>query len=142
MYDWMRLDLDGKPRPLNIDRAFQNLYFDRKGERVRQELVPKPVVLQAGPDWQLVHLPTHPAHFYDVHRFEFSDTVEAATNGSCHVMSLVEGESIILETANGMRQRFNYAETFVVPAAAGSYKLISEHNQPAKVVKAFVKSET
>ena len=141
MYDWLRLDLDGKPRPLNIDRAFQNLYFDRKGERVRQELVSKPTVLQAGQDWQLIHLPTHPEHFYDVHRFEFSDTVEANTVGSCHVMSLVEGQSVILETANGMRQRFNYAETFVVPAAAGRYRLISPDNRPIKVIKAFVKEQ-
>lgn len=139
MYDWMRLDLDGKPRPLNIERAFQNLYFDRKGEQARQELVSKPAVLQTGWDWQLVHLPTHPEHFYDVHRFEFSDTVEANTNGSCHVLSLVEGQSIILETAHGLRQRFSYAETFVVPAAAGSYRLISANNQPVKVIKAFVK---
>ena len=139
MYDWLRLDLDGKPRPLNIERAFQNLSFDRKGERVRQELVSKPTILQTGQNWQLVHLPTHPEHFYDIHRFEFSNTVEANTNGSCHVMSLVEGQSIILETASGMRQRFNYAETFVVPAAARSYRLISPDKQPIKVVKAFVK---
>ena len=141
MYDWMRLDLDGRPRPLNIERAFQNLYFDRKGERVRQELVAKPAVLQAGQDWRLIHLPTHPEHFYDVHRFEFSDTVEAITAGSCHVMSLVEGQVVILETANSMRQRFNYAETFVIPAAAGSYRLISPDKQPVKVIKAFVKEQ-
>ena len=139
MYDWLRLDLEGNPRPLNIERAFQNLYFDRKGVKVQEELVAKTAVIAQGDDWQLVHLPTHPEHFYDVHRFEFDNSVEAASNGSPHILSLVEGEAITLETANGMRQRFNYAETFVVPAAAGSYRLINEGEQPAWVVKAFMK---
>jgi mannose-6-phosphate isomerase class I len=140
MYDWMRLDLEGKPRPLNIERAFANLYFDRKGAKVKEELISKPSLLQAGPDWQLFHLPTHPEHFYDVHRFEFESSVEGATDGACHIMSLVEGVSIILETANGYRQRFNYAETFVVPAAAGHYRLTNEGREKVKVVKAFVKN--
>jgi mannose-6-phosphate isomerase class I len=140
MYDWMRLDLEGKPRPLNIERAFANLYFDRKGAKAKAELVSKPYVLETGPDWRLIHLPTHPEHFYDVHRFEFNSSVEADTAGSCHIMSLVEGESMVLETANGQRQRFNYAETFVVPAAAGHYRLINEGDQTARVVKAFIKA--
>ena len=38
MYDWLRLDLQGKPRPLNIQRAFDNLYFERRGELVEREL--------------------------------------------------------------------------------------------------------
>ncbi len=72
-------------------------------------------------------------------RYEFSTTVDVATEGSCQVMSLVEGSSVLLETAGGERQRFHFAETFVVPAAAGSYRLISEDGSPIKVVKSFVK---
>lgn len=141
MYDWLRNDLDGKPRSLNIARAFENLYFDRKGERIPREFVSRPRQLDAGKDWKLLHLPTHPRHFYDVHRFEFSSQVSASTQGACHVLNLVEGESVAIETAGGMRQRFSYAETFVVPAAAGSYRLISENGQQLKVVKCFIKPQ-
>jgi hypothetical protein len=100
--------------------------------------VSKPYILEAGEGWRLLHLPTHLEHFYDVHRFEFDHTVEATTAGSPHLLSLVEGQSIILETAE-RRQRFNYAETFVVPAATGHYRLINEGKQRAKVIKAFMK---
>lgn len=139
MYDWVRLDLNGKPRPINIDHAFNNLDFGRKGALVKEELISKPQVLAKGDDWQLVHMPTHAAHFYDVHRIEFINTVSIDTHGKCHVLMLVEGTSVIIETANGFRQRYNYAETFAIPAASGSYKIIHEGNTTAKVVKAFVK---
>jgi len=129
MFDWNRLDLEGKPRPLNIDRALENLYFDRPVS----ELMSQPHVIEPG----LIHLPTHREHFYDVHRFEFTGSVSARTEGSPHILNVVEGESVILETGNGLRKRFNFAETFVVPAAAESYRLVSE--RPVKVIKAFVK---
>lgn len=139
MYDWVRLDLNGKPRPINIDHAFNNLDFTRKGNKVQDELISKQSVIEQGGNWQLVHVPTHAEHFYDVHRMEFANSMEMETNNKCHVLMLVEGQSVIVETKNGFRQRYNYAETFAVPAAAGSYKLINEGNSIAKVVKAFVK---
>jgi mannose-6-phosphate isomerase class I len=139
MYDWVRLDLNGKPRPINIDHAFNNLDFTRKGNKVQDELISKQTVLEQGANWQLVHVPTHREHFYDVHRMEFANSIEVETNNKCHVLMLVEGQSVIVETKNGFRQRYNYAETFAIPAAAGSYKLINEGNAMAKVVKAFVK---
>jgi len=139
MYDWLRLDLDGNPRPINIDHAFNNLNFERKGDRVQEELISSPKVLETGKDWELIHLPTHPDHFYDVHRIDFDSEVRIENDNCCHVMMLVEGESILIETADGSNQIFAYAETFVVPAAANSYKITNLGKSKAKVIKAFLK---
>ncbi len=139
MYDWLRLDLDGKPRSLNIERAFQNLYFDRQGPRIEQEFVSHPQVVAEGQGYRITHLPTHPHHFYAVQRYAFNGTVEIETGASCQVLSLVEGQQVLLETENGAQARFNYAETFVIPAAAGRFRLTSENGAWIKVVKTFIK---
>jgi mannose-6-phosphate isomerase class I len=139
MYDWLRLDLDGNPRPINIDHAFNNLNFERKGNRVQEELISTPKVLETGKDWKLIHLPTHDDHFYDVHRIDFDSEIKIETDNCCHVMMLVEGESIQIETPDGSSRIFVYAETFVVPAATDSYKLTNLGKNKAKVIKAFLK---
>lgn len=138
MYDWLRLDLDGNPRPINIEHAFNNLDFSRKGQKVRRELISAPHVLEETDGYRLIHLPTHAEHFYDVHRIEFNKEVEIQTGDGCHVLMLVEGDAMQVESG-GRSTSFAYAETVVIPAAAGSYKLINKGKERIKVIKAFLK---
>lgn len=140
MYDWLRPDLSGNPRTLNIDRAFENLNFERKGKVVTDTLISRQTIIKQGDDWQIINLTTHPDHFYAVERIEFDTVIEEFTHNQCHVLSLVEGESITV-TTNNMEQVINYAETFIIPADAISYTITNKGNSRAKVIKAFVKDE-
>lgn len=139
MYDWLRPDLSGKPRPLNIGRAMENLRFDRKGSYVTEKLISKPVLISSEKGWEIYHLPTHENHSYDVHRIHLKDTVELTTGNKLLVMNLVQGSSVAIETENGGTAVFNYAETFVIPAAAGSFKIKNRGEEEAILVKAFMK---
>lgn len=139
MYDWLRLDLEGNPRPLNIEHAFKNLYFDRKGERIKKEFISQAVLLESGDNYKIVHLPTHNDHFYDARRVEFEKLVALKTGNKFFVCMLVEGDQVRLQTQHGPEVRFNYAETFVIPASAGNYKFIYGGTGTAKVVQAYVK---
>jgi|GEM_PF-21594 len=162
MYDWVRPDLNGKPRPINIEHAFHNLDFSRKGEAVQEELVSIPELIDSGKDYELWDLPTHPEHFYGIHRLEFLSVMEAsqALSGKCKILMVVEGPGVILELPDGSRSFYSYAETFIIPAAVTGYRLIhpeaatdnKDNHQPVretpdahpdtkrvKVVQAFIR---
>jgi mannose-6-phosphate isomerase class I len=138
MYDWLRLDLNGEPRAINIEHAYNNLRFERRGEKVKKELISQPKLIEQKPGAETWHLPTHDKHFYDVHRLEFDKEVTVGTGDSCNVLMLVEGSSVLVKIGEDLHQ-FHYAETFVVPAAVKTYTIINQGPDRVKLVKAFIK---
>jgi mannose-6-phosphate isomerase class I len=138
MYDWQRLDLNGKPRPLNIEHAFNNLYFDRKGKHVEENLISHPQQLESGSNYKRLLLPTHPEHFYSVEQYVFTGSIQINTNEQCMICMLVEGNSIEV-TTNNKQSQFNYAETFIIPASINQFAVKSLSEQPVIIVVAFVK---
>jgi mannose-6-phosphate isomerase class I len=138
-YDWLRRDLDGTLRPVHLRHAFANIDGRRRGAAVRRDLIPEARIVRAGEGWAEVALGSLPELFFAVHRLEFDDAVEEEARGRFHVLNLVAGEEIVLETAGGRTHPLSYAETIVVPAAVGPYRLRRRTGPPCKVVKAFVR---
>jgi hypothetical protein len=137
-YDWLRRDLDGELRPVHLAHAFSNLDLSRSGNAVRRDLIPEPRPIRQGAGWTELELGRLPDLFYAVHRLDFDEAIEDDTAGRFHVLNLVGGEELEIETEAGAVHGLAYAETIVVPAAVGGYRLRRLRGGECKVVKAFV----
>jgi len=139
IYDYLRRDLNGKLRPIHIERAWDNIDFSRQTRWVRQNLIPSPRIIQQWDGWTEYLIGEHPLMFFAIHRAEFSDHFESDTGKDrFHVLNLVEGEQVLVESEHGTHP-LHYAETIVIPAATGRYRLRNQARGICKVVKAFVK---
>ena len=136
-YDWLRRDLRGSLRPVHVDHAFANLDSRRSGDAVA-ELMREPTVVRRSDGFVELQLGRHPDLFFAVHRLDFSDAAEEDTQGRFHVLNLVSGDEVELETAAGDLHALSYAETIVVPSSVGEYRLRRRGGRDCKVVKAFV----
>jgi hypothetical protein len=116
----------------------QNLVFERSGEKVKRELISRPIPLEVEKGYELFHLPTHEQHLYDVHRFVVKTEVNVLNEAKAHVLSLVQGEQIEI-IVDGDSFIYNYAETFVIPAAVRKYTIRNLKDAPVMVIKAFIK---
>jgi mannose-6-phosphate isomerase class I len=139
LYDWLRLDLDGSPRPLHVERGLANTAFERRGALVERELISRPRRVAVGEGWSREHLPTHREHFYDVERLWVEGALELETLGSPQVLNVVGGRCVRVVSECGPPLVVRFAETFVVPAATGRFTVVNEGDEPATLVRAFLK---
>ncbi|MFB7212595.1 class I mannose-6-phosphate isomerase [Streptomyces sp. NPDC056255] len=141
LYDWLRKDSEGRQRPVHVGHAFENLDPDRSGEAVARDLVPTPRTLRSGDGWHEDVIGRLPEMFFEVRRIALApDTVaEDDTDHRFHVLNVVEGDGILLETSGGHRHVLAYAETLTVPAAVGAYRVRALGGGPVRYVKALVR---
>jgi mannose-6-phosphate isomerase class I len=139
IYDYLRRDLEGKLRPINIERGFDNIRFERRKDWVRQNLLAKPQLLRKGKNWREVLLYDKPFTFYTIRRAEFVREFRTDTAGRALAINLVEGDRIEIIAANGRRTMLRYLESMVIPAATGRVKMINRSQAECKVVLVAVK---
>ncbi len=130
LWDWGRLGLDGAPRPVHIEHGRRVLQADRDTSWVKNTLLNIVDPLREGEGWREEKTGLHHLEFIETRRHWFSKAVTHHTAGSFHVINLVEGNSARIESPEGAFKPFvfGFAESVIVPAAIGSYRVIP--NQP------------
>lgn len=145
LWDWGRLGLDGKPRPIHIDHGEQVLQFDRNTEWTLKNLVNRVETIEEGEGWKEERTGLHEREFIETRRHWFNKTVTHNTNDSVNVINLVEGEQAIVESPTNSFEPFvvNYAETFIIPASVEEYTIRPYGDSIGKTiatVKAYVRN--
>ncbi len=125
LWDWGRLGLDGRPRPISIAHGVANIQWDRTTEWVRRELINRFETIREGAGWREERTGLHEREFIETRRHWFTGTVPHHTDGGVNVLNLVEGDEAIVESPSGAFAPFvvHYAETFIVPAAVDAYTI-------------------
>jgi mannose-6-phosphate isomerase class I len=145
LWDWDRMDLDGQPRPIHLERGLANIQWDRTADWVARNLIDNARPAAAGDGWREETTGLHPLEFIETRRHWFTTAVEHDTNATVNVLNLVEGTAAIVESPTDAfdPMTVHYAETFVVPAALGPYRIRpvdAATRSPLATVKAYVRS--
>lgn len=146
LWDWDRLGLDGKPRPINIAHGSHVIQWERQTDFVRDQLVNHFEPRAEGEDWREERTGLHENEFIETRRHWFSGKVPHNTGGGVNVLNVVEGDELIVESPTGAFEPFivHYAETFIVPAVVGDYTIrphgISE-GKTCGTIKAYVRTK-
>ncbi|MCL2659127.1 MAG: class I mannose-6-phosphate isomerase [Acidobacteriaceae bacterium] len=143
LWDWGRLGLDGRPRPIHIDHGLKNIQWNRTTEWVRENLVHQNEAVAAGDGWREERTGLHALEFIETRRHWFTAPVPHDTEGNLNVLNLVEGDAAIVESPTDAFAPLtvHYAETFVIPAAVGPYRIrpAAESKSPLATIKAYVR---
>ena len=144
LWDWQRLGLDGKPRPINVERGKCVVDWKRNTEYVYNHLANQVTLVAEGDGWCEERTGLHPNEFIETRRHWFSKTVTHNTHGSVNVLNLVEGDEAVVKSPTGAFEPFvvHYAETFIVPACVGQYTITPCGDTAGKqyaTIKAYVR---
>ncbi len=141
LWDWDRLGLDGKPRPIHLNHGEKVIQWDRRTDWVRENLVNRIRTLRTTGEYTEEKTGLHPLEPIETRRYTITGSCELNTENNVNMLNLVDGEAAIVESPSGAFEPYevHYAETFIVPAAVGAYTIRPANGKPIKVLKAYVR---
>ncbi|MDR1454047.1 MAG: class I mannose-6-phosphate isomerase [Tannerella sp.] len=146
LWDWGRLGLDGRPRPLNIDHGARSIQWNRTESWVKREILNRAEEIVKGDGWTEERTGLHEREFIETRRHRFTGAVRHRTGGGVNVLNLIEGREATVESPHNAFEPFvvHYAETFIVPAGVDEYIIRpsgESEGQRCATIKAYIRNQ-
>ena len=143
MYDYLRLDFDGKQRPIHTRLGEENVRQDRRYSVIHdpespEYIVQKPRLAASGEGWEEYILGENPQVYFSLRRLEFEKKCEQDTGGKLfHVLTLVDGDAVRVRSVRHPERYFDlqFMDIVCVPADMGSYVIENLGREPVMVHK-------
>ncbi|CAN5659196.1 class I mannose-6-phosphate isomerase [soil metagenome] len=146
LWDWGRMGLDGKPRPISLAHGKEVIQWNRTASWTEHHIINQFETIYKEPGFIEERTGLDATSFIETRRHWFTGTVNHNTSNNLNVLNLIEGREAIVESPSHHFEPFiiHYAETFIVPASVGEYTIRpygeSEGMQCA-TIKAYVRTE-
>ena len=146
MYDYLRLDFDGKQRPIHTRLGERNVNQERRTSVIHDPdsedyLVQKPRLAVAGDGWEEYIVGENPQLYFSLRRLEFEKRCEQDTKGIFHVLTLVDGERVRIRSLAHPERCYEagFMDLTVVPADMGPYVIENLGAEPIRVHKTLLR---
>ncbi|MBV8326865.1 class I mannose-6-phosphate isomerase [Chryseobacterium sp.] len=146
LWDWNRMGLDGKPRPISLEHGKNVIQWDRTTSWTKENILSLTEPVASGDGWREERTGLDAMSFIETRRHWFTKKVIHHTEGVVNVLNLVEGREIMVESPDGSFEPYiiHYAETFIVPAHIGTYTITpygESTGQECVTIKASIRTD-
>ena len=144
LWDWGRVGLDGRPRPVHLGHGRQVIRWDRDTGWVRRNLVGRAREVDESCGAARVEVTgLHELEPLETRRYEIAPGQRALldTRGTLSVLNLVGGSEVTVSSPTGAFPPLviHYVETFVVPASVGRFEVANASGGTAILMRAHVR---
>jgi len=145
IYDYSRIDSDGRPRPIHSKLAEEALVFDRDENWVKENVAIDPVLYDEQQDFKEYIVGRHDLMYFETHKINLNTggTYQGENDNGFCVLTIVDGEKAEIRSKKDRGDNYlaKYLDVVLVPAAIKDYEVKNQGKQPLVLHKAFVRKK-
>ncbi len=145
LYDYLRPDITGKPRPIHTNLGERAMDWSRDGAWVEEHIAFPAREVATGPGWTDYLVGKYEGMYMETHRIhlEPGGTYRAHNATGFTGLTLVDGETARIQAPGDSGRHYDagYLDVVLIPASMPSYEVIADRRHPIVLHKTVIRPD-